>query len=71
MDDPLPPILLAPSIRSRMIEGINGLTMHMLEAGFETSGRAGHWVQQERPDAVGQLLLQFLRDTAAHKAIRS
>ena len=27
---------------------------------------AGHWVQQEQPDQVSRLLLQFLRSTAAH-----
>jgi pimeloyl-ACP methyl ester carboxylesterase len=31
--------LLPPTIRSRFVEGINGLRMHVLEAGFETKGR--------------------------------
>jgi pimeloyl-ACP methyl ester carboxylesterase len=31
--------LLPPGIRSRFVEGINGLTVHVLEAGFETPGR--------------------------------
>jgi pimeloyl-ACP methyl ester carboxylesterase len=35
----LPPPPLPASIRSRMIDGINGLNVHVLEAGFETSGR--------------------------------
>jgi pimeloyl-ACP methyl ester carboxylesterase len=35
----LPPIPLPTSIRSRTIENINGLTMHVLEAGFQTRGR--------------------------------
>jgi pimeloyl-ACP methyl ester carboxylesterase len=30
---------LPPAIRSRMVDNINGLTMHLLEAGFETKGR--------------------------------
>src|SRR6202008_4184702 len=30
---------LPPGIRSRRVSGINGLTMHVLEAGFETSDR--------------------------------
>lgn len=30
---------LAPGIRSRVVNGINGLTMHVLEAGFETRNR--------------------------------
>src|SRR3954451_22946528 len=30
---------LPPGIRSRFVEGINGLRMHVLEAGFETRGR--------------------------------
>ena len=35
----LPDIPLPPTIRSRHVEGINGLNMHVLEAGFETPGR--------------------------------
>jgi len=35
----LPPPPLPSTIRSRYVEGINGLTMHVLEAGFETKGR--------------------------------
>src|SRR6202046_3989091 len=35
----LPDIPLAPGIRSRFVDGINGLRMHVLEAGFETAGR--------------------------------
>jgi pimeloyl-ACP methyl ester carboxylesterase len=35
----LPDIPLPSGIRSRMIDGINGLSMHVLEAGFETPGR--------------------------------
>ena len=30
---------LPPSIRSRLIPGVNGLTMHLLEAGYEPAGR--------------------------------
>lgn len=30
---------LSPDIRSRMVEGVNGLTVHLLEAGFEDRGR--------------------------------
>jgi pimeloyl-ACP methyl ester carboxylesterase len=37
--DTLPDIPLPPGIRSRFVENINGLTMHVLEAGFETKGR--------------------------------
>ncbi|HZR85612.1 MAG TPA: alpha/beta fold hydrolase [Bradyrhizobium sp.] len=36
---PLAPIPLPSSIRSRTVENINGLGMHVLEAGFETRGR--------------------------------
>lgn len=39
MPDALPPVPLPASIRSRYVDGINGLTMHVLEAGFETKGR--------------------------------
>jgi pimeloyl-ACP methyl ester carboxylesterase len=35
----LPDIPLPATIRSRYVEDINGLTMHVLEAGFETRGR--------------------------------
>jgi pimeloyl-ACP methyl ester carboxylesterase len=35
----LPDIPLPSGIRSRFVEGINGLRMHVLEAGFETRGR--------------------------------
>jgi pimeloyl-ACP methyl ester carboxylesterase len=37
--DPIDANLLPPGIRSRFVAGINGLTMHVLEAGFETKGR--------------------------------
>jgi pimeloyl-ACP methyl ester carboxylesterase len=37
------------------------LSCHLVEG-------AGHWVQQEQPDQVNRLLLQFLRSTAAHTA---
>ena len=30
---------LPPGIRSRAIRGVNGLTVHILEAGYESSGR--------------------------------
>jgi pimeloyl-ACP methyl ester carboxylesterase len=36
---PLPDIPLPSGIRSRFVEGINGLRMHVLEAGYETEGR--------------------------------
>src|SRR5947209_7123957 len=32
-------IPLPAGVRSRMVNGINGLTMHVLEAGFETKDR--------------------------------
>ena len=35
----LPDIPLPSTIRSRYVENVNGLTMHVLEAGFETRGR--------------------------------
>ena len=35
----LPAIPLPPTIRSRYLDNINGLSMHVLEAGFETPGR--------------------------------
>ncbi len=36
---PLPQSVLPTGVRSRFIDGINGLRMHILEAGHETSGR--------------------------------
>jgi pimeloyl-ACP methyl ester carboxylesterase len=36
---PFPDIPLSPGIRSRFVENINGLRMHVLEAGYETRGR--------------------------------
>src|ERR671924_1574783 len=33
------PLPLPPGIRSRFVPNINGLTMHLLEAGFESQGR--------------------------------
>jgi len=35
----LPEIPLPSTVRSRYVDGINGLRMHVLEAGFETRGR--------------------------------
>jgi len=35
----LPDIPLPPGIRSRFVDDINGLRMHVLEAGYETGGR--------------------------------
>ena len=32
---------LPPGIRSRFVDGVNGLRMHVLEAGFEPRGRPG------------------------------
>jgi pimeloyl-ACP methyl ester carboxylesterase len=32
--------------------------------GFHLVEGAGHWVQQEQPERVSELLLQFLRDSA-------
>src|ERR1700680_1109540 len=37
--DPIDPTVLPSAIRSRFVENINGLSMHVLEAGFETKGR--------------------------------
>ncbi len=37
--DPIEAALLPAGIRSRIVEGINGLSMHILEAGYEEQGR--------------------------------
>src|SRR3981189_2374086 len=41
MNEPTSPpdLPLPPGIRSRFVDGINGLRMHVLEAGYETKGR--------------------------------
>ncbi len=36
---PFAPMILPPGIRSRFVPGINGLSMHVLEAGFERPAR--------------------------------
>jgi len=36
---PLDAAVLPPGVRSRFVENVNGLRMHVLEAGFETPGR--------------------------------
>lgn len=36
---PLAASVLPPGIRSRFVEGVNGLRMHVLEAGFDSPGR--------------------------------
>jgi pimeloyl-ACP methyl ester carboxylesterase len=36
---PLPASVLPPGIRSRFVDNVNGLRMHVLDAGFETPGR--------------------------------
>src|SRR5579862_2125387 len=39
MTESLPDLPLPSTIRSRFVEGINGLRVHVLEAGYETRGR--------------------------------
>jgi pimeloyl-ACP methyl ester carboxylesterase len=41
-------------MRHRFIE-TNAIRMHVAEEG------AGHWIQQERPQAVNDLLVEFLQ----------
>jgi pimeloyl-ACP methyl ester carboxylesterase len=36
---PLETAVLPPGIRSRFVDDINGLNVHILEAGFDTPGR--------------------------------
>jgi pimeloyl-ACP methyl ester carboxylesterase len=38
---PLNQAVLPPGIRSRFVDGVNGLRMHVLEAGYDTPGRPG------------------------------
>jgi pimeloyl-ACP methyl ester carboxylesterase len=37
--EPLPAACLPPGVRSRFVPEVNGLTMHLLEGGFESTGR--------------------------------
>jgi pimeloyl-ACP methyl ester carboxylesterase len=37
--EPLDASVLPPGVRARFVSGVNGLDMHLLEAGFETPGR--------------------------------
>src|ERR1700742_2511918 len=37
--DPLPDSVLPKGVRARIVPGINGLDIHLLEAGYETPGR--------------------------------
>ena len=37
--DPLPSTALPPGVRARHLPGINGLDVHVLEAGYESPGR--------------------------------
>src|ERR1043165_9104863 len=39
MPAPLKSLPLPSGVRSRFVDNVNGLTVHMLEAGFETPGR--------------------------------
>jgi pimeloyl-ACP methyl ester carboxylesterase len=36
---PLDSAVLPPGVRARFVDGVNGLRMHLLEAGFDTPGR--------------------------------
>ena len=46
--DPYPAEWLPNGIRSRFVEDINGLRMHVLEAGYETDSRLGILLLHER-----------------------
>src|SRR5579871_6928796 len=46
----LAPFTLPAGIRSRTVENVNGLRMHMLEAGFETPGRPAILLLHGFPD---------------------
>ena len=39
MIDEYPSAILPPGVRSRFLDGINGMRVHVLEAGFETPNR--------------------------------
>jgi pimeloyl-ACP methyl ester carboxylesterase len=38
---PLDPAVLPPGVRSRFVDGVNGLRIHVLEAGYESPNRPG------------------------------
>ena len=52
---PLNPSVLPPGVRSRFVDGVNGLRMHVLEAGFETPGRPALLLVHGLPRARLQL----------------
>lgn len=47
--------ILIPQSAQRMPEYIPNLTMHLIK-------NCGHWTQQEQPDEVNRLILEFLQD---------
>ena len=43
---------LPAGIRSRLVTGVNGITMHVLEAGFESPGRPGILLCMDFPSSA-------------------
>lgn len=51
--DPLNPAVLPPGMRSRFVADVNGLRMHMLEAGFGAADRPLVLLLHGFPRAIG------------------
>jgi pimeloyl-ACP methyl ester carboxylesterase len=64
----LSPELLPPGVRSRFVEGVNGLTMHVLEAGHETPGRPCVLLLHGFPELAysWRKLMPMLADAGCH-----
>ena len=45
---------LAPWISYHCLNNINGLNTHFVDG-------AGHWVQQEKPEQVNKIMIDFLK----------
>lgn len=50
---PLSASILAAGVRSRFVDDVNGLRMHVLEAGFETPGRPALLLLHGYPNSRG------------------
>src|SRR5712691_8921890 len=60
--EPIDHNVLPSGIRSRFVDNINGLRMHVLEAGFETKGRPCLLLLHGFPELASFRLLNLVRD---------
>src|ERR671918_492196 len=59
---PLPSSVLPNGVRGRILPGINGLDVHVLEAGHEAPGRTTGWDASYDGDLASFRVLNLLRD---------